>query len=67
MTRDEQIAQIKGRIYARVSFGMWCSRFCAEKVKDILSDEQCRNEPGHGLGGLFCRQHAKNNPEISDE
>lgn len=24
---------------------------------------QCSRKPGHGLGGLFCKQHAKKHPE----
>lgn len=24
---------------------------------------QCRRKPGHGAGGLYCKQHAKRVPE----
>ena len=65
-TRDERIKEIKGRRYGYKSAQPWNVERCAARVVYFTGKtvEQCSYDPGHGLGGLFCKQHAKNNPEV---
>lgn len=58
-TRDERIEEIRGRV--------WYDWLCHARVGPKDKEGQCIRSKGHGLGGLFCKQHAKNNPEITDE
>jgi len=63
-TRDERIEEIRGRVYGNTGTTMpYSSTQCAEPAPHGF---QCQFEPGLGLGGLYCKQHAKNNPEIEN-
>jgi hypothetical protein len=69
MTRSERIDEIKGRRYERIEKHIvpYDAGRCAsydQFGESSDSYEQCGFPPGHGLGGLFCKQHAKNNPEV---
>lgn len=33
--------------------------FCAYGVYDPYIEHQCNRKNGHGLSGLYCKQHAK--------
>ena len=62
-TRDELIKKIMGRRYTQITYLVpRRPKCCAERIE--WDDTQCSDQPGHGLGGLFCKQHAKNNPEV---
>jgi len=67
-TRDERIKEIRGRTYGMHSHKRkHDASLCAQEVwpKDgIWWPHQCSRKPGHGLGGLFCKQHAVKNPEV---
>lgn len=67
-TREERIKEIRGRYYAPPAHMIpYNPSFCAGTVPNSeWPAPQCRNKPGHGLGGLFCKQHAKNNPETGE-
>lgn len=36
---------------------------CIEAVMDGYHQKQCARKRGHGKDGLYCKQHAKRNPE----
>ena len=73
----ERVEEIKGRTYTehvrsavsgkyeRITVRLKEGR-CAQMITSYDQDHQCRNKPGHGLGGLFCKQHAKSNPETGE-
>lgn len=37
---------------------------CAAKVWSGFSYDQCARKPGHGAGALYCKQHAKQYPDM---
>lgn len=41
----------------------WTSGRCADYAGRSLHLFRCKRKDGHGLGGLFCRQHAKDHSE----
>lgn len=41
----------------------WTPGWCASYAGRSLHLMRCKRKSGHGLGGLFCRQHAKDYPE----
>lgn len=41
----------------------WTPGRCADYAGRSLHLMRCKRRDGHGFGGLFCRQHAKWNPE----
>jgi hypothetical protein len=41
----------------------WTPGRCADYAGRSLHLMRCKRKDGYGLGGLCCRQHAKDNPE----
>ena len=39
--------------------------YCAAEVANAVGwgRHQCSRRPGHGKNGIFCKQHAKDNPD----
>lgn len=68
-TRDERIEEIRGRRYGDFEYKpdrCGAEVYYSTESPDIFFPAQCYRKPGHGLGGLFCKQHAKNNPETGE-
>jgi len=63
MTHEEKIAQIKARHYECFiedhESKPWTPGQCAGYVGSNIHLMRCRRKSGHGIGCLFCREHAQ--------
>lgn len=70
----QTIAQIKAGTYAsrtqnwkREETKAFDPTQCAGRAWGGWAFMQCSRKPGHGLGGLFCKQHARAYPVAPDD
>ena len=63
MTTEDEIANIKSRHYECFiedhESKPWTPGQCAGFAGRTLHLMRCQRRDGHGVGGLFCRQHAQ--------